>query len=166
MTICVTRKLATNIKLNAERLPSAPLDRRQRWYANLIRADRVKYMLVTDATTLVSVVFAGRRNTTPESFAKAVAATLREYFHYREWDEALRTFDIDTVAVEFTKTDDRRVLGSMNDFGFQVQWLLAERGYTLDYLCNFLNRNPMSYLGYNSPEGVMEELLAECRRTS
>ena len=82
------------------------------------------------------------------------------YFDYRSWDLVIQRFiQPDGKTVSFRKTANRRVLGSMIDLKWQAQWTMKRRWTSMIEVNDVMNRNPMSYLGMDSPEGQIENLL-------
>src|SRR5512133_791999 len=112
----VTQKLATKLKIApAITLPRAD-DPLTDWTANLFVANRSQYLIVTNSATLYSVIFAGRGIAKPEHFIeRAYAAIMAQMV--QDGCGALFKERIIPAGNEvvFSKTGDRKVMGSIND---------------------------------------------------
>lgn len=162
MLVCATQKVTRNLHLEPSDVSTRPSPHVQQWYANLIRVARVKYYLLTDSVTLISVVFPATGVISVRRFAATTSDVIHDYFVRRAWGRLITTrFDVDPTDVVISRTHDRRVLGSMNDFAWQTELLMREHQLPLEEVIDQLNRCPMSYLGMDSPEFVVERLLGE-----
>lgn len=57
MVVCATQKTMRNLHLEPDEISAPPSAETQHWYANLIRVQQVKYYLVTESASLVTVIF-------------------------------------------------------------------------------------------------------------
>jgi hypothetical protein len=160
MVVCATQKTMRNLHLEREEISAPPSADTQHWYANLLRILRVKYYLLTESASLVTVLFPAKGLTSVPRFAAAASDVIHNYFARRAWERLITTqFDLDPTGILVCRTQDKRVLGSMNDFAWQAEVLMAERHLRLEEVIDLLNECPMSYLGMESPELVVERLL-------
>ena len=160
MVVCATQKTMRNLHLEPDEISAPPSADTQHWYANLIRVQRVKYYLLTESASLVTVIFPAKGLASGRRFAAAASDVVRNYFARRAWERLLATrIDVDPTGIVICRTLDKRVLGSMNDFAWQAEVLMAERYLRLEDVIDHLNECPMSYLGMDSPELVVERLL-------
>lgn len=149
-------------KLLAE-LPVALIDHDatgDSWHANLLRIDRRKCVLFTHDATLYSVFVSGLRKA---DFAQLDQVFGQRVFKTLLW-EGFPQASIERMldacrAMRFTHTNNRRVLGSMNDLRFQIEVGVAHAGgldqVDLADLHQRLNRTPLSAVGYRYPvEGL------------
>ncbi|HEX8319720.1 MAG TPA: GNAT family N-acetyltransferase [Longimicrobium sp.] len=158
---CTQRLLkATKLPVTTEPPePAAPLGE---WYVNLVPVPFAGRSLVlyTNPTTLVCVVAPGRAlHTTLPTFRRRVPALLRRLDLPGEWIDAQLSDLSETIVA---RTNNRRVLGSMNDLATQI-WFEAERyrsfeGIDLDRLEVKLADNPHAMLGYKDATWVLAEL--------
>jgi hypothetical protein len=149
-------------KLLAE-LPAALIDHTvvgDSWHANLLRIDRRKCVLFTHDATLYSVFVPGLRK---PDFAQLDQVFGQRVFKALLW-EGFPQPSIERMldacrAVRFTRTNNRSVLGSMNDLRFQIEVEVAHAGglgqVDLADLHQRLNRTLLSAVGYRYPiEGL------------
>jgi hypothetical protein len=137
--------------------------------------------MYTNARTLLTVVTIGRAiRTTLPAFRERLPKLLARLACPPEW---IREQTAALDPVHFTRTNDRRVLGSMNELAYGI-WFDAHRLGTYDRFDpdRFelrLAETPMSFLAYESPAlaaralaldkppaVLRAELIAELRRRS
>jgi len=122
------------------------------WHANLFLIERRKCVLLTHDATLYSVFVPGLKK--PE-FARLDDVFGQRLFTTMRWDEFSqeqieRMLDACRV-IRYTRTNNRSVLGSMNDLRFQIE-VTAQMDGGLDHVDLFdlhhrLNRIPKSAIG-------------------
>ena len=155
-----TQKLLAEIPSNLVD-PSASGDS---WHANLLRIERRKCVLFTHDATLYSVFVPGLKKPNFEGVDEVFSQRL---FKVLLWDEFSQT-QIEQMLdscrrIRFTRSNNRSVLGSMNDLRFQVEVNVAHDGglSNLDMmdLHHRLNRVPLSAVGYRyAVDGLVEHL--------
>ena len=134
------------------------------WHANLFLIERRKCVLLTHDATLYTVFVPGLKK--PE-FARLDDVFGQRLFTTMRWDEFSqeqieRILDACRVIC-YTRTNNRSVLGSMNDLRFQIE-VTAQMDGGLDHVDLFdlhhrLNRIPMSAIdGKYSVERFREYL--------
>jgi hypothetical protein len=121
------------------------------WHANLIRIERRKCVLFTNDRTLYSFLVPGVKK--KDDFHDLFLLNLNSNLAV----EGLRQGEILKALDEYSEiaiapTSNRSVLGSMNDLGYQVEYLVSqagglERGDMLT-INMMLNRIPMGALKY------------------
>jgi hypothetical protein len=124
------------------------------WHANLLRIDRRKCLLFTDSQTLfVFLVPAVLRRDLAELqdlLRSGCADTLRSHGIDPASIPVISSDDHVTIA----KTNDRRVLGSMNDYAFLFKVHIEGEGglehCDIPSLNRKINETPMGMLKYNS----------------
>ena len=119
------------------------------WHANLLRIDRRKCVLFTNDATLYSFLVPGLKKhqfqNFHEVFGQHLFKNLRlESFHQHQIEAVLD----EHREIVISKTNNRSVLGSMNDLAYQLKYSISSVG-GLDYmdlaeLNHELNRIPMS----------------------
>jgi hypothetical protein len=153
---CTQRLLkGTKLPITAETPESAAA--LGEWYVNIVPVPFAGRSLVlyTNPTTLVCVVAPGRAlHTTLPTFRNRLPALLRRLELPGEWIDAQLSDLSETIVA---RTNNRRVLGSMNDLATQI-WFEAERyrsfeGIDLDRLEVKLADNPHGMLGTRMPRG-------------
>ena len=116
MVIHLTKKLQS--KLHApvvaqEHIETSP---HLRWYANLFTADRSQYILTTNAASLFSVVLPKRGLTHDGVYIARFLDALREHMEDAGFELIYqRCVAPYTGAITLAKSEDRSVMGSMND---------------------------------------------------
>jgi len=145
-----TKKLLTELKtIPSEGVTSS--DEIGCWHANLLRIDRSKCILFTHDATLYSFFVPGLKKPHFENVREVFGHNL---FKNLLW-ENFQQNQIEIVLEEhreiiIAKTNNRSVLGSMNDLAFQMKYRIAAMGglanVDLVELNHELNRIPMSAL--------------------
>lgn len=134
------------------------------WHANLLLIERRKCVLFTHDQSLFSFVVIGLKRPDFEQmdhvFGQAMFRTLRLFdFEQRHIEQLLDW----SQQNSYTKTNNRSVLGSMNDMAFMVQHHIAyEDGLAnvdLDELILRINQTPFSAIGYKYPWQKLKALL-------
>ena len=119
------------------------------WHANLLRIDRKKCILFTNDVTLYSFFVPGLKKPQFENVREVFGQNL---FKNLLWENFPQN-QIETVLDEhreiiIAKTNNRSVLGSMNDLAFQLKYRIGAMGglvnIDLTELNHELNRIPMS----------------------
>ena len=143
-----TKKLLTELKTkpSEETISSNEVDS---WHANLLRIDRRKCILFTHDATLYSFFIPGLKKPQFENVREVFGQNLFknllwENFPQNQIEIALNKHREIIIA----KTNNRSVLGSMNDLAFQLKYRIAAMGglanVDLAELNHELNRIPMS----------------------
>jgi|SRR5581483_8181257 len=135
------------------------------WHANLLRIERRKCVLFTHDVTLYSVFVPALKKPAfdrlPEVFAERLFKTLL----WEEFPQPQIEVMLDAVrVVHFGRSNNRSVLGSMNDLQFQIEVYVHYDGgldsTDLVDLHRRLNRTPMSAVGYGYPVERLREYTA------
>lgn len=141
-----------NVALGDWHVNAVPLPFRGRWC-----------VIYTNSSTLLSVVTTGRslKATLPQ-FRTRLPDVLERLELPIAWINEHRQA-ITEVAI--APTNDRRVLGSMNDFGLSLQ-VMAEDArsfeeFNLGAAEALLVQTPMSMLGYRAPGDAVRELAGD-----
>lgn len=123
------------------------------WHANLLRVERRKCVLFTHSDTLYSIVVFGLKRADfdrlDEIFRQSLFRRLRiEGFLQIQIEKALDEYE----TIYFAKTNNRSVLGSMNDLACHMAAHISAAGgirhLGVDALNDLLNRIPMGALNY------------------
>ncbi len=119
------------------------------WHANLLRIDRRKCVLFTHDKTLYTFFVAGLTKPQFQIFDEVFRQNLfRSLVSENLPQKHIEIFLDDIRKIEITKTNNRSVLGSMNDLTFQLKYQIADEGgieiTDIPKLIHDLNRIPMS----------------------
>lgn len=162
MIFRLTQKLSKKIGIAA--LPVLPPDRNPfaDWSAHLFTVQRVQYIILTNATSLYSMVMHGRGMSDEKKFIQGALNCMKEFMTI-EGNKDIFEKSIEFFAgdISFSKITDRSVLGSMNDFIFQAKVALNLGRESLIEISRRLNESPMSYLTYSCPRDAFRELGSE-----
>jgi len=118
------------------------------WHANLLRIERRKCVLFTNDATLFSILVPGLKK---EQFERMAHVFGQELFRSLN-REGFGQSEIETVLdeireIHYAKTNNRSVLGSMNDLANQLEWIVHANGglaqASMDSVAHELNRIPM-----------------------
>jgi hypothetical protein len=144
-----TAKLRTRLKCDLVQSPPVSTGLLGDWYANLVRVERRQLLIAVSVKTLLPVVLEARdARSLPERLPLALGEVL-----------AALEIPAPAIALEqshmrehaYAKTLDRRVLGSMTDYGRLIDAYLEPGRSLVDVALN-LAEAPMSAIKMNSPE--------------
>jgi len=136
-----TKKLLTELKEKPSEGKQIPSELNS-WHANMFRIDRRKCVLFTHDKTLYSLFVPG--------LFKTHFQNIKEVFRQRLFKSLLsenlpqkhiELFLEDINEIEITKTNNRSVLGSMNDLTFQLKLVIAHDGGLMNTDIMELNHN-------------------------
>lgn len=134
------------------------------WYANLLRIERRKCILITNEKTLYSFLI-------PKVKKENLKNILDEFLFNLNMNLTAEGFCIEVInkvlqeysEMGFAKTANRRVLGVMNDFACEYDYFIAsEEGLDRVRILEAnkrVNRTPSSPLKYRYPIDMVQELL-------
>jgi len=119
------------------------------WHANLLRIDRRKCVLFTHDTTLYSFFVHGLKKPDFENVREVFRQNLLKSLIVEEIPQKqIETFLETTRDIRISKSNNRSVLGSMNDLAFQLKYIIAHEGgienTDITKLIYHINRIPMS----------------------
>lgn len=143
-----TQKLLSELKLKPSDSIQQPSDL-SGWHANLLRIDRRKCVLFTHDTTLYSFFVPGLKKPDFENIREVFGQNLFKSLMAENLPQKhIELFLDDIREIEISKTNNRSVLGSMNDLTFQLKYQIADEGgieiTDIRKLVHDLNRIPMS----------------------
>ncbi|HUL13432.1 MAG TPA: hypothetical protein VLU73_14865 [Methylococcaceae bacterium] len=129
------------------------------WTANLFGVQRVQYIIATNTQSLYSIVMFGRGITDDNLFLKRALSSIRELieddgnaFLYQ------RLIAPHTGKISFSKTRDKRVLGSINELVFQATYHLETGEESPFETSRRLNNTPMSYIEHRRPKEAFRSM--------
>ena len=165
MIIRCTQKLLKELRVKPEE-PNVISSEGESWHANRLRIDRRKCVLFTHDTTLFSFFVPGLRRPDFDHFDVVFGEGL-----FR----SLRLFDLSCSIpspnwprsrhISYAKTNNRSVLGSMNDLAFHIEYYIADAGglNTADLVTMHqrINEIPFKAIGYKHPREQLQALLTD-----
>ena len=159
MVIHFTEKLNRKLKIGPLTGSDINCGAHRRWYANLFTAQRVQYILTTNASSLFSVVMYGRGITDESEYLNQFLSTLREYLIESDMRMIFeRIIAPETKTFTFLKTNDRSVLASMNDMVRTSKAMLEIKEMSPWDLSKEINMTPFGALGYGHPQEVFAKM--------
>jgi hypothetical protein len=123
------------------------------WHANLLHLEGRKCVLFTQDKTLYSFFVPGLKKHDFEQLEEVFRQGLfrclvNEGFEQSQIEQVLSEYEV----IQFAKTTNRSVLGSMNDIAFRLKYMISASGglshLNLDALTQELNRTPLSAINY------------------
>ncbi|HCY77466.1 MAG TPA: hypothetical protein DHV28_16240, partial [Ignavibacteriales bacterium] len=146
MVIRLTRKLADKIKIKS--LPEYDEGSViEEWYGHIFIADRVQYMLFTNAFSLYSVLFPGKGINDIKTFFETAFHYLSETLKTDGYGNMVGRFITDKIEIiDVCKTNNRGILGSMNDMIAHSKFYFTGYKMTPTEISRRLNEMPYSYL--------------------
>jgi hypothetical protein len=125
MIFRVTQKLGKKIGVEPKTCLPIASNPFTDWTANLFTVQRVQYVITTNTQSLYSIVMFGRGITDDNLYLKRVLSEMRGLME-DDGNEFLyqRLVMPHTGRVLFSKTGDKRVLGSINELVIQAKWYL------------------------------------------
>lgn len=162
MILRVTQKLARKIKVAPTCCLESDPDPYADWTANLFIAARMQFIILTNTQSLYSVITLGRGITNTDEFVKTILLVLDLYLT-RQRLQPIYYGRIAPAAetIAFSKTGDKRVLGSMNDLIVQAKWAIAHQGQSLFDAATDINDMPMGMLKYRYPKEAFLALMPD-----
>ena len=136
------------------------------WHANLLRIDRRKCVLFTHDGTLFSFLVPGLKRPQFQNFRVVFGQNLFKNLRL----ESLPQNQIETILEEhldilISKTNNRSVLGSMNDLAFQLRYKISADGglahVNFAELNHYLNRIHMGAIEETYSIDELRKLLSE-----
>ena len=158
VTIRCTQKLLRRLRSDAT-LPSSTTLLGD-WYANILFARPEQLILCVSERTLLPVVVTARD---ARSLGVRLAQTSREVL--LSLGVSSRLVDAEQVKmspVTFGPTQNRRVLGTINEFMFQLSWYFHDHpAAPLTDASLWLARTPCKPIGYKSPDRLTVSLFED-----
>ncbi len=130
-----------------------------RWYVNAFTAQRVQYVLTTNAASLLSVVLPGRGLTDGAAYQRAFLESLGTYLG--ELEQRLvfeRVILPRSGALVFAKTANSSVLGTMKKIVCDSIYGLEHRGFSAEETGRWINERPCKAIEYKYPREAFASL--------
>jgi hypothetical protein len=143
-----TKKLLDELKVKPDDVEGQSQNL-SNWHANLIRVDRRKCILFTHDATLFSIFLPGVRKSEFQKIKDIFGQVLFKSLIGESFSQThVELFLEDFRNIQFSKTNNRSVLGSMTDLTFQIKFTVSTYGgldnTDIVQLNHDLNRVPMS----------------------
>ena len=158
VTIRCTQKLMRRLRVAGQSASSPPTTALGDWYANILFARPHQLVLCVSERALLPVVVIAKDF---DSLPLRLAATVREVLtRLRGPQELIEREEREMRQFAYGPTQSKRVLGTMNDFMYQLSWLLHDRpGISLVDAALHLAEIPCRPIGYKRPDDFTRELL-------
>jgi hypothetical protein len=136
------------------------------WHANLLWVDRKKCILFTNDQSLYSFFVHPMKKPSLEKFAEVFRLGLFKSLMGERLSEQQVEYVLSKYGhIVIGKTNNRSVLGSMNDIAFQIKSMAYAMGglarANLSELGRGLNRIPMSAIKYKTGVDELKRMLAD-----
>lgn len=135
------------------------------WHCNLLTIERRKCVLFTHDLTLFSLFVPGLKRPDFEQISHIFGETLFRSLRLLdlEQDQIERMLDWSRV-ITLTKTNNRSVLGSMNEMAFILKYAIQMAdglpAANVDELTTYINTVPFKAIDYQFPKERMQQLLS------
>jgi len=159
MIIRLTQRLAKKIKESpSQNYPVGP-NAYADWSAHLFTAKRAQYIIVSNTTSLYSIVMHGGGITDSNKFIQSVFGFMADFMQSEGHGFLFRRLIVpEMTEVIFSKSANRSVLGSMNDFVESAKLYLIEMQLSPFETSRGINETPMTLLGYDSPREAFAKM--------
>ena len=159
MIVRVSGRLGKKIHVNPARSLSPDPNPFADWSAHVFTADRVQYILMTNTSSLYSMVMYGRGVTDDNMFLNRITSYMSEFIRDDGFTFIFERLIAPSGArVAFSKPLNRGVIGSMNELVFQAKYLLIEEEISPYDVSLALNDVLLSYLEYSTPREAFLKL--------
>ena len=133
------------------------------WYANYIIIERRKCLVMTNEKTLYTFMIPGVKKADFESLQERfINQFVLNLNHEKFKPDIIEKVIEEYNEIEFAKTNNRSVLGSMNDFAFAYQVHIDNDGglenFNLLQTNSKINQTPMSAIDYSYPIEKLKEI--------
>jgi hypothetical protein len=158
MIIRITSKLAKKLNIPLSLIEAGNEPSINEWYGNLFTFHRTQYILLTNEKTLFSFVLPGKGISNNNLLLKKMSAQLKEMLEdYKLNSVWEKNFITEFSKITFSKTFNRRVLGTMNELIFHATILLEKEEISLHDLSFELNTLIYSLISYKKPIEAFKE---------
>jgi len=129
------------------------------WYANLFTANRVQYIITTNAASLLSIITYGRGVTDVDPYLKTFLPELREYLEEMNLQHIYhQCIQPHLGSIIFAKPTNRSVLSSMRVAILDCQAILNQRDEPPHLLAQLINQSPRKAIQFRKPPEVFVQL--------
>jgi len=162
MVFRFTQKLSKKLKINPQPECDYGVSPMEEWYGHLFIANRLQYILFTNAYSLYSIIFPGKGIITMRNFMDVGFSVLDE--ELKDIGSGIimeKYITPNTSTIDICKTNNRSILGSMNDMVNMSKSIFALEDSTINEVMSLLNRTPFSYLKYGNPRSILEKYISD-----
>ena len=159
MILRATNKLAQKLNIESLKKYDKKCSAFEEWYGNLFTVNRKQYILFTNAYSLYSVIMPGKGINSLSKFSDLSGICLSELLKEENCDNLITRLVINSNAIfDVYSTNNRSVLGSMNEMIYLARIYLFEGQLTPIEISKRVNGTLFSYLNYNNPLKVLKEM--------
>ena len=131
------------------------------WHANLIYAKRKKAVLFVDDKTLFNFIAINLKRNEIKDLSNIFRENLYQTLTLEGFSaEKIKKTMAEYETIQYDKTRNRSVLGSMNDYAFHYKYHI-QNGEFLPDIIHKLNRMPMGALKYAYPIDELRKALSK-----
>src|SRR5579871_5425745 len=165
LSLCCTRVVRDRLRLPAQlAAPVQPSTTLGNWYVQLARFGRNQIVLATSERSLLTVLLPARQ--LRERIETSLQGGLTELLVALQLPAQVVSRELAAAEpISLAAASNRRVIGSMNEYVWQLGSYLARTGDLLEMSLQ-LNNTPMSAVGskssYGFPNEVARDLLMNC----
>jgi len=155
-----TSKLLKELRIKPIEQAPEEIDQIREWHANIITVQRKKCLIITHSKSLYSFVIYGIKRRELENFNQEFSKHLLLNLFADQIDGSKLIGNKNEINLVYAKTNNRSVLGSMNDIANQIERIVSGSKEINSRLINRrLNRIPMGALNYGFPDRELKNLL-------
>jgi len=157
MTLRLTKRVADKLKIKLSGNSVYELDPLKEWYGHLFTANRFQYIILTNAYSLYSSIISAKGVLTLKDFIDTNFSRLFEALE-NDGIEMGKYITPNTEMINVCKTNNRGILGSMNDMINQSKFFLTEYNLSTMEISIRLNEAIYSYIKYERPKEIIKQL--------
>lgn len=162
----LTKKYADDLKVSKLALPTPVTPIYDDWVIDVIRVQRKKVAMMTHVKSLLTFLLPYEEVGGAKSVPDCIGVLLDAFVRENDLEIAENQIEkIFSTPPTFCKTDNRKVLGHMNDFKSCVQAFVAHYGGNFvdidwDDVMHSVNNTLVGVQGYGRPIEIAKELFA------
>ena len=161
-----TGKLLKELRIQPVDKVPPEIDKVKEWHANLIHIQRRKCLLITHSMSLYSLVILGVRRKELDNFAEVFNRNLAKNLAADQVNyPSFFDFGHSEIDLIYTKTNNRSILGSMNDLVYSIDYKVWDWGGPNEAnsvkVGQYLNEIPMGAIGHAFPLRELRFVLSE-----
>lgn len=162
----LTKKFATDMKVSKLGSPSLATPILDDWFIDVIRVQRKKVAMVTHAKSLLTFLLPYEQVGGAKSIPDCIGVLLKGFLNENDLEADDELFDtIFSNSHVFCKTDNRKVLGHMNDFKRCVEVGIYHDGLEFGSInwkdiMHSINNMPIGTQGYKYATDLAKELFS------
>ncbi len=158
MILRFTKRLADKLKIKSPQNCEYELNPFEEWYGHLFTANRIQYILFTNAYSLFSIVIPAKGILSLRDFMDLTFSSLNEELKNVGLEMIMQKYITPkTEVIDVCKTNNRGILGSMNDMIHHSKYFLIEYNLSLTEISKRLNKTPFSYIKYKTPLSILRQ---------